>query len=341
MSPRGPGGEETPAISTSRSDFIAEETAITERPLTPEASTDASPTPAPLDQERRAYLIIIGGPQAGQMYRIEPHQELMVGRTYTKGVDVGLLDDGVSRRHARIWRRDDRVWIQDLGSRNGTFVTGERTTERELVSGDKIQLGAVTVLRFSFASLLEETYERRMLEAALRDPLTGLYNRRHFEERLHAEVSAARRHGRPLTMMVIDIDHFKQVNDRYGHVAGDEVLKLVARALEHSIRTEDIVARYGGEEFVLLARETTMVGARNVAERLRRLIEAAHCTWEERSKSTQIHIGVTVSVGVAQLDAEDDARAFFDVADHALYLAKQQGRNRVVAAGETGEAGEE
>jgi diguanylate cyclase (GGDEF)-like protein len=202
-----------------------------------------------------------------------------------------------------------------------------------MLSGDdRFQIGTSTTLKFGVADAMEAAVQRKLAEAALREPLTGLYNRRHFQERFAAEVSVAHRHGRPLCLLMIDVDFFKRVNDRHGHLAGDEVLKTVARALSQGIRIEDILARFGGEEFVVLAREAAAEEAMAVAERLRQLVEVAQTRWES-GHDVPVGIGVTVSIGVAQLGPDETERDLFEAADQAVYRAKKNGRNRVVLGG--------
>jgi diguanylate cyclase (GGDEF)-like protein len=259
----------------------------------------------------------------GEMYKLEAGQELVIGRE--EGVNVLLSDDGVSRRHARIFMKGSDAIVEDLGSRNGTFVAGERVTEYSLTDGEKIQIGAATTIKFTFTDDLEEEYQRRLTEAALRDPLTGIYNRRHFDERLLAEFSGARRHGTPLSLLIIDVDHFKKVNDTHGHLAGDAALQMVASVLQEATRKEDILARYGGEEFVVLARATDLGGAALFAERMRKKVEGSVCKWQNKE------ISVTVSIGVAQLSKSATMEDFIDSADRAVYQAKHAGRNRVIS----------
>jgi diguanylate cyclase (GGDEF)-like protein len=150
-------------------------------------------------------------------------------------------------------------------------------------------------------------------------------NRAALEDHLRREVTLARRHHQPLSLLVIDIDWFKQVNDRYGHAIGDAVLRAVAHVTQEGLRGDDLLFRFGGEEFVVLLRATPADGAAIVAERIRATIEAASCTCDGKD------IKVTVSVGVATL-REETGDSLFDRADHALYQAKQQGRNRVQSA---------
>jgi two-component system, cell cycle response regulator len=287
------------------------------------ASTVVAMPAARVGAHERAYLVILAGPQMGEMVKLEPGAQITVGRE--EGVQLLLNDDGVSRQHARLNMVGGQVLLTDLGSRNGTFVNGEKVVERRLSDGDKIQIGVATTLKFTYTDDLEEEYQRRLVEAALRDPLTGVYNRRHFDERLAAEFAAARRHGTPLSLLVVDVDHFKQVNDTNGHLAGDALLKVVARALADGLRKEDILARYGGEEFVVIARGTDLAGGTQFAERLRERIEQAHCNWEGKQ------LRVTASIGLAQLGAEMTVQQLIDAADRGVYQAKRNGRNQVCA----------
>ncbi|MBI4184049.1 MAG: diguanylate cyclase [Proteobacteria bacterium] len=183
----------------------------------------------------------------------------------------------------------------------------------------------------------EIAQDREVLEGlALRDPLTGLLNRRGFEARLAEEVGRCRRYGRPLSLAMLDLDHFKKVNDTYGHPVGDEVLAAVAARLTAGMRGNDIAARYGGEEFIVLLPETTAEAALTVAERLRRrLAETPVATAAGRALPVTVSIGVAAFPGVGE-----GAEALIAAADRALYAAKEAGRNRVVRAGPAERGGE-
>jgi two-component system cell cycle response regulator len=163
---------------------------------------------------------------------------------------------------------------------------------------------------------------------AITDPLTTLYNRRYMESHLAALVDQAASRGKPLTALVLDIDHFKSVNDTHGHDAGDDVLREFATRVRKSIRGIDLACRFGGEEFVIIMPETDMGVATIVAERLRRRIASEAFPIHQGSKALE----VTISIGIATLDAADDnAASILKRADQALYRAKRDGRNRVVA----------
>jgi two-component system cell cycle response regulator len=290
--------------------------------------TTVAPAPQRSNLEKSPFLLVLSGPQVGELHRLTPDLVTVIGRG---DADLRVRDDGVSRRHCSIQPRGRGALLLDLGSANGTFIEGERVAEKLLSNDDRFQIGTSTTFKFSIADEMEAAVQRKLVEAALRDPLTGLYSRRHFQERFAAEVAVAHRHGRPLSLLLVDVDHFKGVNDRHGHLAGDEVLKTVARALTQGIRIEDILARFGGEEFVVLAREADATAAMALAERLRQLVEVASTLWESGDE-VPVGISVTVSIGVAQLAPDQNERDLFQNADGAAYEAKKQGRNRVVLA---------
>jgi two-component system, cell cycle response regulator len=273
----------------------------------------------------RAYLIVLAGENLGQMFPIR-NAETVIGRA--ADASVRLKDDGVSRRHARILHKEGEVFVEDMKSANGTLLNGQRVERAELQDGDKIQVGSTTILKFTYADRLEEDFQQKMYEAALHDGLTQAYTKRYFLDRLPTEVAYARRHATPLSLLMLDVDHFKKVNDTHGHLAGDYVLVLIAQLISNALRTEDIFARYGGEEFLVLCRGVTVDNAALLAERLRARIETAAFEYQET------HIPVTISIGVAAyVDQADAGTKLIATADAALYEAKRGGRNRVVQAG--------
>lgn len=272
----------------------------------------------------RAFLIVLAGQRFGEMFRIG-EGEVIVGRG--RDAKIRFEDDGMSRAHAKIVSDGDQVEIIDLGSRNGTFCNGERIDRKALADGDKLQIGSTTILKFSFHDQFDESFQRGMLDSALRDGLTRLFNRQYFQERLVNEVAFARRHGAAVSLQLLDLDHFKRLNDDYGHPAGDSVLQGLAGILERQARQEDVVARYGGEEFVILSRGGSRNSMVEVGERIRRAVEA-----EKFDLGSSI-VSVTVSVGVAVFSKEiQEPGDLIARADSALYEAKRQGRNRVVVA---------
>jgi two-component system cell cycle response regulator len=271
-------------------------------------------------------LVVLSGNQMGTIVPIVG-DELVIGR----GPEAQLyLDEPtLSRLHARVFRKGGHVMVEDLNSTNGTFVGGQRLTHpAELLDGDRIALGGHVLLRFFVQDVVEARATLCLYESSVRDALTGAYNRRYLDERLIAEHSFAERHGLDLAVLMVDIDHFKRVNDEFGHAVGDAVLKVVAESIRRIIRPEDLFARYGGEEFVIVARAVDRRGALILAERVRKRIE--HLPMPAHGPA-----GITVSVGVAVASPEQPygtPEELVDAADKAMYVAKGEGRNLVRTA---------
>jgi len=280
----------------------------------------APPEPSKCD---RAYLIVLAGDGLGEMHQLIGN-EVIIGRAGR--ASILLRDDGVSRSHVRVRRNGDALTIEDMGSRNGTFLNGNRITAPTLLrDGDKIHLGHRTVLRLTFHDALDDAFQRQLREAAMFDALTHAYSRRYFVDRLEAELQFAARHDTPLALVLLDLDHLKQVNDHYGHSAGDRMLSELAAAVQTHVRAEDLFGRIGGDEFGVLCRGTSLEVAASFAERVRVLVE-----------ELSIDVGptalkCTVSIGVAafpDLHCETP-NELVNAADRALYIAKARGRNRV------------
>jgi diguanylate cyclase (GGDEF)-like protein len=292
--------------------------------------TSRVPPPEGGPAGKRPYLLVLSGPQFGELVDLEAGREVVIGRR--ADAEVFIHDDGVSRRHASILAGEGHALLKDLGSQNGTYVEGQRVSEVRLQDGQRFQLGAHTTLKFVCSDDVEAEYQRKLARGALMEPLTGLHNRRYFMERLSSELAAAQRHGRALSLLLIDVDHFKRLNDGRGHAAGDEALRMLARVLQGAVRKEDVVARFGGEEFVVLARETSLSGARALAERVRKAVERSRCTFDRQEIAITVSIGVTVSQGLTAFERGRTEQQMLEAADKALYRAKRQGRNTVVAA---------
>ncbi len=272
-------------------------------------------------QRDRAYLIVLAGSDVGKMFKLDDG-ETVIGRSHR--ADIRLDDDSISRLHVKMQLNGTSVSIEDLGSSNGTLVNGERITTTGLRDGDKIRLGETTILKFTFHDRLDESFQQKMYNAALRDPLTKSFNKKYFLDQLKLEASYSKRHGTPLTLVIFDLDHFKRVNDTYGHVAGDAVLIQTAELVRGMLRQEDVFARYGGEEFVIILRGILLEDAGVLAERIRARVEETHFM------SGATRLPVSVSLGVAQHhEGMDDPMELVEHADEALYAAKQSGRNRV------------
>jgi diguanylate cyclase (GGDEF)-like protein len=278
----------------------------------------------PLEPEgpvhRTAALICISGRSIGQMFLLSK-EETTIGRA--PECDVFLDDEGVSRHHAKIIRQDDSLIVMDLGSTNGTYNEGERIQVLTLIDGSKVQVGTATILQFRYQDQREMQFHALMQTFKTHDPMTEAYNKRAFLTEIEKEAGFAKRHNQPLSLVMFDLDHFKRVNDTYGHQAGDLVLRSVARKVTETIRKEDIFARYGGEEFAILLRNTAIEGAFIIAERIRRAIEDLEVTHNGR------RIPCTVSIGLARLDETISRPAdLIEAADERLYQAKRKGRNR-------------
>jgi diguanylate cyclase (GGDEF)-like protein len=238
--------------------------------------------------------------------------------SYRNDADGLVLDMGRAARHSCTYRL---VVAEDVLGQL-TLTRAGKFHEDETVELEYLLVSLVYPLRNALL------YQRAQ-QSALRDALTGLHNRAAMDEALRREFHLARRNRSVLSLAVLDIDHFKSINDTYGHAAGDEVLKAVARTIADSIRATDILARYGGEEFCLLLSNTDRAGAAIIAERVREAVAKAVC----QVKGAAIHF--TLSVGVATLGPQGDEQTLFEQADAALYGAKHAGRNRVcLAAGE-------
>lgn len=286
--------------------------------------------PRPLPEKNRALLTLLTGPLQGTIIQLDARNDLTLGRSKQAGVLIP--DPGLSRIHARVFRRQTPVrmefYIEDCGSTNGTFVAGQRiSAPTALGDGTRVGLGRRTVLRFSLQDALEEQALIRVHESALRDRLTGAYNRGAFDDRLNSEFSTSRVRGAPLALLLFDIDHFKGLNDNYGHQAGDAVLREVVQAVQRALRAEDVLARYGGEEFAVILKNVSSRSVHVMAERVRVAVEELEIDWQGAS------IRTTVSVGGAYLarsNAVEEPAAMIAAADQALYEAKHQGRNRVV-----------
>ena len=288
--------------------------------MTGEQPVDEKPAE---QRSRQACLTALTGSATGTVFKV-PRGLAMVGRS--QEAEVRLIDDGVSRQHARLVQEGVEVWLEDLDSRNGTFVNSDRITSRvRLGDGDKVQVGRSTVLRFAYHDALDDEFHENLLSNALRDPLTGLFNKRYLMDRLDSELKFARRHDTALSLLMLDIDHFKLLNDTHGHLAGDAVLANLAGVLTAAVRNEDVVARFGGEEIAVVLRAIAIEAAHQLGDRLRRQIE----------QSVTSHHGealrATTSVGVAGFPEErfETVDAFVDAADKALYRAKHAGRNCV------------
>jgi diguanylate cyclase (GGDEF)-like protein len=268
-------------------------------------------------------LITIHGPGLGRKVAIES-DEFTIGRGLRNTLVVALGD--ISRTHCRITRRKGGLYVRDLGSTNGTYVNDELApsdADMRLHSGDHVNLGGV-IFKLLEGSNLESAYHEELYRTAIVDGLTQIYNRRYLGEFLEREMARALRHRRPLALLLIDVDEFKSINDRFGHLGGDQVLRELAATVAGQMRRETCFARYGGEEFAVVLPETDAESARLAGERVRGIVEAH----DFQVDGHRVDVTVSIGVGILESDMQNPAELFHR-ADERLYEAKHAGRNRV------------
>ncbi len=261
------------------------------------------------------------GPQMGARYVLKA-DDALIGRT--DECQIRNSDGSVSRNHARVEFRDDGYYAVDLGSTNGTFINNILKREGKLDDGDYLRIGNC-IYRFLEGGNLEAEYHEEIYRLTVQDALTGAHNRRYLMEFLDRELARAQRFDRPLALAMFDIDHFKQINDRSGHLAGDLALRELTGMLKAVVRKDELLARYGGEEFAMVLPETTAADAAKACERLRRSVEQHPFLYQS------LRIPVTVSIGIAvSTQAMRSPEELIREADEKLYEAKRTGRNKVV-----------
>ncbi len=279
--------------------------------------------------EKQRCFIVLSGLDAGNIIKLD-ETSLIIGRGAECG--VVLRDDDISRRHAKVQHSDqERLVIQDMNSTNGTFVNGKKISATILREGYKVVLGCRTVLKYVLLDEMDKSYQEKIYESSTRDGLTMIYNRKYFASNLIGDLSFAKRHSIPLTLFMMDIDHFKKVNDAYGHSTGDYVLTSLAKFISDTIRASDVLARYGGEEFAIIAKGIGIKGGTKLAERIRLGISKKKMISVDGSDA---EFRITLSIGVATLPPGVDAtpQTLVKIADKNLYAAKQRGRNRTVSS---------
>jgi two-component system cell cycle response regulator len=271
-----------------------------------------------------AFLVRLHPVTMGEGVISLPTTKFSIGRD--RECDLQLEDTDVSRKHAIIDVIAGEYMIIDQGSTNGLMVNDKRIERSQLRSGDQVRLGK-TILKFLRGDNVEMQYHETVYSMMINDGLTGIPNKRYLLEALQRELTRSQRHSRPLSLVVMDIDHFKKINDTFGHLAGDVVLRELAGRVRKTIRRDEVFARYGGEEFVALLPESSLEEAAEFAERIR-MLAAKDPVLVEKER-----IAITVSLGVAHTAGEGNISAdeFFKRADHKLYQAKADGRNRVVS----------
>jgi diguanylate cyclase (GGDEF)-like protein len=281
--------------------------------------TELTPGPDP-GNAGEACVVVIYGTELGRRVQLGT-APFEIGRATSN--DLSIDQESISRHHARISFDGKSYWATDLGSTNGTYVNDELVKEQRLRDGDQLRIGR-SILKFMTGENVEVHYHEEIYRLMTVDGLTQIFNRRYFNEALEREVNRSKRYARVLSLIAFDIDHFKTINDTYGHLVGDSMLRLIASAVKPRLRREDIFARTGGEEFAVLLPEIGMDGALVIAEKIRGIAQNTSL------KHEQEQIRCTVSLGVATLGDDASPEDLYKRADERLYEAKQSGRNRVV-----------
>jgi diguanylate cyclase (GGDEF)-like protein len=283
--------------------------------------TDVGEARAPHPSSQNGCLIVIYGQEMGRRVRVTT-EPMIIGRS--PQCEVQIDQESISRNHCRIYFENDGFLVRDLGSTNGTYVNDNLVEDAgRLRHGDQLKVGR-TILKFIVGDDVEVEYHEEIYRLMTTDGLTQLHNKRYFDEMLDREVARAKRYKRTFSLLVFDIDHFKLINDRCGHLAGDAILRQLGAVLLGRLRVNDVLARIGGEEFALITPEVSLDGARELAGKIRRLIG------DTRFEFEGTRVVVTVSVGVAEWQAHyEDPSDLFKAADDKLYEAKRSGRNQV------------
>ncbi|MFK7873425.1 MAG: diguanylate cyclase [Oligoflexales bacterium] len=286
--------------------IIAERTEIAKAP----------PASAPL-------LVQHSGQDAGKRFNLEQAISTL-GRSVD--ADLVITDPSVSRVHAKISQEGSKVVLEDLNSSNGTWVNNRKITDSHMLQdSDTVKIGAVR-LKFYASGNIEGMIHDKIYRMATMDGLTGLFNKKYLEDALEWQFRTSQASGRSLCVICMDLDHFKKVNDTYGHQAGDKVLQECSQMIKQVVRQNDIVGRIGGEEFALILPDTPLGVAKDLAERILTSMEAHPM---DITGTTEMH-KQTVSAGVAELTPHTgSALQLLEEADQKLYVSKNSGRNRV------------
>ncbi len=266
--------------------------------------------------------MVIYGSELGKKYNLNA-SSMVIGRS--SKCDIQIDQESISRNHSKIVNTGKSILVRDLGSTNGTYVNDEPVDEYVLRDGDLLKIGR-TIFKFLTGGNIENAYHEEIYRLTTVDGLTQIFNKRYFVDTLEREVARAHRYRRAMSLVMFDIDHFKKVNDSYGHLAGDYVLKHLAQTVRSKIRREDCFARYGGEEFAIVLPEIDEANCLPFAEKIRQIVERTEFRFEN------VRIPVTISMGIATVDGElIEGSALIKRADERLYEAKASGRNRVCA----------
>lgn len=269
-------------------------------------------------------VTVISGPRTGLTFIVKPNSGLTLGRS--PDADIQIIDTGISRKHIYMHYADNTVFVEDLESANGTYVNGKQLSgEIEVRNGDQISIGISTVLKFSLSNELDAEYQDHIQQQLSRDALTNAYNRKAFTQCLNNVYITAKQDLAPVCLLMIDIDHFKTINDTHGHQVGDKILKFVAETLFKSVKSVDYVCRYGGDEFSVICPNTDSLRSLQLAEKIRTNVEGL------KFKVNDVRINVTVSIGISNYPENQIqcVSQFIAYADKAMYKAKRNGRNQI------------
>ncbi len=284
-------------------------------------------------EDLRPALVFLSGELIAVPIPLE-REEVILGRSL--GADVRINDYKASRQHAKVckvFNPDTRVHdyvLTDFGSRNGTYLNGQRVSEVTLQNGDKITIGE-HILRFDLLDEIDREYQRQIHRLISHDDLTGLLSSRSFFSELRREAAKAKAEGMPMCVLMMDIDHFKLVNDTYGHLTGSKTIEEVGECIMNCVRSGDAAARFGGEEFAAFLLDADIAQAMIAAERIRSIIEAREFSVIRNGRAGATH-RITISIGISSFpDDSHDPIELVEMADSALYRAKREGRNRVCA----------
>jgi diguanylate cyclase (GGDEF)-like protein len=276
------------------------------------------------EKKREPYLICLSGKDMGRTFPLKPDSTLLIGRS--EECDIAIENGTISRRHVSVTVTSaGKVFIEDLDSTNGTFVNGTMITKLGLRQGDQILLGPEIIFRFDYHDSADLAMASKLYEAANRDPLTGIYNKRYLIEKAESAFTVALEGNRKLSMLMMDLDDFKAINDAHGHPAGDHILRCAANLAQSITRSGCTFARYGGEEFSMLLPEVGLPEAYALADRVRRRIAQKPFLHKNQP------IKVTMSIGIAAFVPKRH-KSLSDLvceADENLYAAKRAGKNRV------------
>jgi diguanylate cyclase (GGDEF)-like protein len=261
------------------------------------------------------------GPGMGTRYPLSD-SPMVLGRG--NDCDIRINDHSVSRRHARIQPGADGYYAVDLQSTNGTFVNDIPASICKLKDGDYLRVGNC-IYRFLAGGNVEAEYHEEIYRLTIIDALTDIHNKRYLVEFLDRELARSARYARPLSLVMLDIDRFKQINETMGHLGGDFILRELSARIKGNIRKEELFARYGGEEFAVVLPETPSEGAMILSERLRVAVDSQPFSYEDKVYN------VTVSLGVATTSGDETMTLskLLQMSDEMLFKAKREGRNRV------------